>query len=486
MSARGSLVGRLVALAAIWSAALLLVGVFGLAANYRARVYRDVDDSLRASLRAIERNALLDEQGGLTFRFGERTEIDAGGVTVWQRVSDDSRTNLAFGGRYWTVARVDPEAGGVDTLAHSYSVYEGRITLDPILLRAASERPGTFVSGYAMVEWPSGDGAERARLRSQAIALELEDGLEYVFAAGADNAPIRAGIATFRLRSAALMAPLALVLVAGIFLQVRVGLEPVFRMRQDVAEIREGDRDRLDGEIPSELVPLAAELNALVDHNRDVVERARAHVGNLAHALKTPIAVLLNESRTEEGPLAELTRRQAEIMASQVDHHLKRASAAARAKAIGARTPVAGVVDDLARTLPRMYPDRPIDLEVARPAELAFRGERQDLEEMVGNLLDNAYKWARGRVRLEAEAAGAGRLTIAVSDDGPGLPEDKREEVLRRGARLDETAPGSGLGLSIVNDLARAYGGALTLSASDMGGLRARLELPASRAATRR
>jgi signal transduction histidine kinase len=168
-------------------------------------------------------------------------------------------------------------------------------------------------------------------------------------------------------------------------------------------------------------------------------------------------------------------------MQLQLEHHLRRASAAARGQAVGARTDVRGVIDDLARTLPRMYPDRDVIVEVEVAPDLQFRGERQDLEEMVGNLLDNAFKWGRRAVR----AAGApgeepGRLVITVDDDGSGLPAERRSEVVARGIRLDEATPGAGLGLSIVDDLARAYGGRLELGESPMGGLRVSINLPAA------
>ncbi len=482
MRARGSLVRRLVGLAALWGLGLLVFGAFGLAALYRSTIFRDVDDSLTASVHAVERVVEFDEEGEINFRGGYRQQSTAADISVWTRVSDDSRMNAPFGGRYWTLVRVesDPPPGRFIQVAQSNSVYEGVFTLDPILIFSAIESRGDAVSGFGLIEWSTEEGVDTIRARTQALALRLEDGHDYVIGAGADFGPIQDNINSFSWRAATLLAPFVLVLVAAVFLQVRFGLAPIFRMREAVADVREGRSQRLEGDAPAELAPLAQELNQLIDHNRDVVERARAHVGNLAHALKTPIAVLVNEARTADGELAELAARQAQIMSSQVDHHLKRASAAARAQSIGARTLVSEVVDDLVRTLPRMYPDQPIELTAKRPDELAFRGERQDLEEMVGNLMDNAFKWARGRVHVEIASQDAARLTIIVSDDGPGLTPQQRESAIRRGQRLDEAAPGSGLGLSIVDDLARAYGGRFTLSESELGGLAASLELPAA------
>ena len=229
-------------------------------------------------------------------------------------------------------------------------------------------------------------------------------------------------------------------------------------------------------------MPLAEELNALVEHNQQVVERQRTHVGNLAHALKTPISVMLTEAGQRPGPLAELVNRQAQAMQQQVDHHLRRARAAARTPGAGERTSMAEVLDELARTLERIFRDKGVSIDWDAPDDLFFLGERQDLQEIAGNAVENACKWCKTKVRVRAEASGPQRLRLVVEDDGPGLPPERRDEVLRRGARLDESAPGSGLGLSIVDDLARAYGGTLMLSDSPMGGLRLEADLPQAEA----
>jgi signal transduction histidine kinase len=264
--------------------------------------------------------------------------------------------------------------------------------------------------------------------------------------------------------------------------QVRFGLRPLFALRREVASVRRGKAERILGTYPVELEPLAQELNALVSHNQDVVERQRTHVGNLAHALKTPLSVMLTEARqtpaTTEGPLREVVERQAEVMRQQVDHHLRRARAAARTPGRGERTEVADVLDELARTLSRIFEDKGVDIDWDAEDALYFQGERQDLLEMAGNAMENAAKWCRGRVRVRAEPLNGERLRLTIEDDGPGLPAERHAEVLRRGARLDESAPGSGLGLSIVDELARAYGGDLRLDAARLGGLAVVLELP--------
>lgn len=218
-----------------------------------------------------------------------------------------------------------------------------------------------------------------------------------------------------------------------------------------------------------------------------MVERARTHVGNLAHALKTPLSVIVNEAAAHSGePFAGKMREQADIMRDQVTRHLERARFAARLTVVGVVTEVPPVVTALARMMEKLYHDRGIQIEVDAPDPVRFLGERQDLEEMVGNLVDNACKWAASRVSITVESetrAGKGlppAVRIVIDDDGPGLSATEREQVAQRGQRLDETKPGSGLGLSIVLELAALYGGSLNLSPAPIGGLRAELVLPGS------
>jgi signal transduction histidine kinase len=235
-----------------------------------------------------------------------------------------------------------------------------------------------------------------------------------------------------------------------------------------------------------EIAPLARETNALIDANREIVERARTHVGNLAHAIKTPLSVIVNEAAAHAAdPFAAKVLEQADVMRDQVAHHLERARIAARLTIIGTVTEVAPAIEALRRTMEKIYRDRSIVIEVKADAQAKFRGERQDLEEMVGNLVDNACKWTSSQVFIEVlverpAAPGAGPvLRILVDDDGRGLSTAERAQVSRRGQRLDESKPGSGLGLSIVVDLAALYGGSLTLGGAPIGGLRAELVLPA-------
>ena len=303
-----------------------------------------------------------------------------------------------------------------------------------------------------------------------------------IFLLANDRSPIDANIRTFATTTAVALAVLLAMLIGGVMLQVRVGLRPLFQLQREVADVRTGKTDRVAGDYPAELEPLAVELNALVAHNQDVVERQRTHVGNLAHALKTPLSVMAAEAQARPGPLAEVVGRQAEVMRQQVDHHLRRARASARLQGGGERTEVAPLLEELALTLERIFRDKGVEVDWRCPDGLFFHGERQDLLELAGNVMENACKWCKARVRVDARPISATTLELTVEDDGPGLAAEARGEVLQRGARLDESAPGSGLGLSIVDELAKAYGGALTLDDSAMGGLKVRMSLPRSEA----
>ncbi|MGE0723313.1 MAG: sensor histidine kinase [Alphaproteobacteria bacterium] len=264
-------------------------------------------------------------------------------------------------------------------------------------------------------------------------------------------------------------------LTAAVLIQTTLGLAPLRRIRLQLAAVRDGRRQRLDETAVTEIRPLAHEVNALLDHNAAVLERARAHASNLAHALKTPLSALaVTAERAGDHEVADAVGR----MERMIRHHLRRARAAAAHGVLGVRTDVASVVADLRLALARIHADRAIAITMAVADGAVFAGERQDLEEMVGNLLDNACKWARGVAALTASVVD-GRLSILVEDDGAGLAPDEIERALAIGSRLDRAVAGDGFGLPIVRDLAGLYGGSLALGHASLGGLAARLDLPA-------
>jgi signal transduction histidine kinase len=299
------------------------------------------------------------------------------------------------------------------------------------------------------------------------------------FSVAADLEPALAAARQFSRILAIALTVLGIGLVSAVVLQVRVGLRPLDGIKAALAAIRAGTVQRLSDDAPTEIAPLAQELNALLDHHGSLIDRARGHAGDLAHALKTPLAVLRNELENEAEPDRKLALAQIDVMTDAVQHHLARAQAAGGARLLGVRADAAHAIEALARTLPRMS-DRDIEVEVALADKpLWFAGEAQDLSELLGNLLENACKWAAGKVRIAAARADD-RLKIEIGDDGPGIAADQRALALQRGGRLDERKPGSGLGLTIALDLATLYGGSLTLGQSPLGGLKVQLDLPAA------
>lgn len=271
-----------------------------------------------------------------------------------------------------------------------------------------------------------------------------------------------------------------LCLILG-FLQVRKGLAPLKELRTRVAAVHAAHERRVDGKYPSEVQPLVDDVNALLEYREEAVRRALAKAGDLAHGLKTPLALLAHEaeraSRAGNTELGAAIAEQVERMRRQMDYHLAHARAAASSAAPGARSNVRESVDALVRALRRLHAERGLSIDIRVPPEQTVAVQRDDLEEIIGNLLDNACKWARSRVSIESSGSD-GRVVVVVDDDGPGIPVAMRTAVLNRGVRADEAGPGSGFGLAIVRDLAEVYGGTIALERAPLGGLRTKLELP--------
>ena len=450
-----SLVRRLVLLASVWSLAVLVVAGLGLSAYFTRTATARFDDGLSESVDNLLAGTSIDDTG----------EVAAPPLT-------DQRALRVYSGKYWEIAT--PTArGGFKAVARSRSLWDAELPPPRGGASEVAKQPGKalFYDGVGpQKNEPLRVAAMQARLPGYRLPL--------VFLAAEDRSPIDRDVRTFAAAIAIALVLLGVGLMAAVIIQVRVGLQPLFALRREVAAVRLGKAERLAGLYPTELEPLAIELNALVAHNQEVVERQRTHVGNLAHALKTPLSVMLAEAAQQQGKLAEVVSRQSQTMRQQVDHHLRRARAAARAQGPGERTLVAPVLEELSRALERIFRDDGAEVDWRAPDDLCFHGERQDLLEIAGNVMENACKWRRKRVRVTAEAVSDRDLKIIVEDDGAGLPAERREEVLKRGARLDESAPGSGLGLSIVDELVRAYGGAMNLGQSSLGGLRVELTLP--------
>jgi len=270
-------------------------------------------------------------------------------------------------------------------------------------------------------------------------------------------------------------------MIAGLW-QIRKGLSAVDQLRARLLSVHRGEERRVTGHFPTEVQPLVDDLNSLLDDRERMVQRAIAKAGDLAHGLKTPLAVLSQEaqrvSQSGHSEVAESVGREVERMRKHIDYHLAQARAAGSGAAPGTHCAIKPAADALARTLLRLHADRGIAIDVRVSSDHGVRCQREDLDEMLGNLLDNACKWTRSRVSVSSNTSN-GHTLILVDDDGPGLAPAMRESVLRRGVRADEAVPGSGLGLAIVRDLAELYGGTIELDESAHGGVSARLRLPA-------
>jgi signal transduction histidine kinase len=436
-----SLTARLALLTATWVAAGLVAAWFVVSGLAASTIERSFDDRLADLLDAVVAG----------------TEMEADGAPVLQRPVSEPRFDRPYSGVYWQI------------LAPAGRIATSRSLWDQALPPSPPDQPGVQM-------WRApGPAGQHLRIAARDIALpDGEAKLQVLVAIAHDDVHIEIG----RLRRALAIgfAIVGVGLVAGTVLEVSLLLAPLRRLRRAVSELRAGRRGALQVRAGAEVQPLIAEIDALVAQNRATVERARGHVGNLAHALRTNLAVIRNALEVPGGADTALVRREVAAAESLVAHHLGRARTAGLTGATAEDVPVLAAVEDIAAALRRLFADKALSISVAGDDKLRARCERQDLAEMVGNLMENACKWGRTRVRVEVREDG-GRVAVRVADDGPGLPAEQMALALARGARIDEAAPGSGLGLAIVNDLAGLYGGELTLGAADAGGLEARLFL---------
>jgi signal transduction histidine kinase len=457
---RNSLAFRLTASAGVVSFILFLAAGILLADLFRAAVERNFDARLEAVL-----DGLLAS-----------VEIKDETTPAMTAALADTRFSIPLSGWYWQVIPMGTNRS--DGLV-SQSLLDQRLTPDPSVL---AERNQTGLARFYLTD------AKGTKLRVIEQRYKLFGSNQaYSFLVAGNFDELRGEIDAFNHALILVLGFLALGLMLAVLVQVRFGLKPMHELEGELNAIREGRKDKLSGAYPEEIDAVAQELNLLIGANAEVIERARTQVGNLAHALKTPLSVLSNEANAAKGALAEKVQEQIHVMRDQVSLYLDRARRAARARSLGAATDVRPVLEGLLRTLAKINEARHVEVDLLCPPGLQFRGEQQDLEEIAGNLLDNAWKWAASRIRVEARLvrdAASNRfwLVLAVGDDGPGLPADKRDEALKRGRRLDETKPGSGLGLSIVAETAAMYSGTVNLGVSELGGLEALITLPATAA----
>ncbi|MCP5366196.1 MAG: sensor histidine kinase [Hyphomicrobiales bacterium] len=432
---------RLILAATVWIVLALVATGGVLTALFRAHLARGFDADLRVHQEEIL--TLIVPGDGGTPRLAHQPA--------------DSRFNKPFSGWYWEV-----HAGG-RRVAGSRSLWDEELPPPP---------PGA-AGAYAA----AGPRGQALRALSQRFTVADLAGPVTVTLAG-PAAAVGDPVAGFARVLVAALAVLGAGLVAAVVAQVRYGLRPLRQVRAALARVRGGHEQRLSGAFPAEITGLVDELNGLLDHNDRLLDRARARAADLAHALKTPLAALVNDAEALDDPRGADIVRHADMIRAAVDRELSRARVTG--PVLGRQADVAAVAASLRRVLVRSRAGEDLDIALEGLDGLAFAGDGEDLAQMLGNLMENACRWAAGRVRVGGRAAEGGWLELAVDDDGPGIPAAARAEVLARGRRLDESTPGSGLGLAIVGDLAEVYGGTLDLGESDLGGLRARLRLPAA------
>jgi signal transduction histidine kinase len=445
----GSLTRRMIGVSALWILVLLSVGGFTLDRVLKSAITRNFDAQLEYVLTALIASA----------------EVGTEGEAFLNRPPADQRFLEPYSGLYFQISAVNkPPGASADIDLPSRSLWDRK-------LRVTNGHNDVGLHTYDSRELEG----ETLRIVERDIQLPGSQ-VRWRFQVAQSREDLDDQISVLRktlLRSFGILG-LGLIVLAA--LQALYGLWPLRRVRRAIAAIRSGERSRIAERFPTEIEPLTEELNALLEHNEKQAEEARRHAGNLAHALKTPLTVITNAATARAPDLADTVCREATTMRRQIDHHLARARAIGRRSSAQARSEVWPSLEAVERAVSRLHDKVTVDLAGDKSASV--RVERQDLDEMLGNLIENAAKYGGGRVFVTVKK-GSPCVEIEVEDDGPGIPEAERAGIFDRGARLDIEKPGTGLGLAIVRDVAHIYGGSVHLEESeDLGGLLARLKLP--------
>lgn len=439
----GSLSRRMIMIAAAWIAVLLTGGGFALDRVLSSAITNNFDGQLEYVLTALVNTA----------------EVSPEGEVFFNREPADQRFIEPYSGLYWQVSGKGRED------FPSRSLWDRKLRVSPHEDRA--------IHRYDSVQFPD----EKLRILERDVRLPGSP-IWWRFQVAQSRDIVDEQIATLRrtLMRSFLLLGVGLILLAA--LQTIYGLWPLRRVREEIAAMRGGRSSRVEAPMPIEVAPMVEELNGLIAHNEKQAEEARRHAGNLAHALKTPLTVIMNAAAVNSDDLSETVVREARTMRRQVDHHLARARAVGRRGSAHSRAEVWPSLESVERAVAHLY--RHVRIDVDGPRDLSAHVERQDLDEMLGNLIENAAKYGGGSVFVTVRAE-AGFVEFLVEDDGPGIPEADRIRIFDRGVRLDSGKPGTGLGLAIVRDVAEIYEGTVSLEESeDLGGLMVRLRLPAA------
>lgn len=443
--ARLSLRARLLTGSLLWIAATLLVTGFVLTSLFRSHVERRFDAELATHLNQLLANA----------------QIGSGGTLTLSHPMTDPRFERPYSAFYW---QVDGPGG---TMLRSRSLWDQVLPLP-------KDSPTDGVLHRHLITGPDGQHLVAVERK---VSLPGGRGVVQAAVAGDLNV-VSAATAEFINTAAITLGALAAGLVLVVAVQALSTLRPLSRLQGSLAAVRLGRASRVAGQFPAEVQPLVDDLNGLLGYNTEVLERARTEAGNFAHQLKTPLAIIANAAGDlPAGEPSATVLEQAKLMARRIDYALTRTRAAASGKVLGATTAVGPQLERMVNAMRTLHAGRTIQIGLLDSSRVTVQVEPQDFDEMVGNLLDNACKWARARVSVSVEDD-AHWVWVVVEDDGPGLPEAERRRVFERGRKLDETASGAGLGLSIVQDIVAAYEGSIRLQASSLGGLRAVLALP--------
>lgn len=450
-----SLTKRVVILSSLWTTLAIVLLGWLLLSQFRSGAERNFGDLQQAQLFSLIGAVTVDEDNKISGvpNLGNSSFLRPGS------------------GWFWRVEVVDSGDGGVIS--------------SPSIAGEEFERPSLLEIPYgpdfSRIFLTAESGGDETRVLESEI--DLGNDLIALFQVGGNNTEFEGEIRSFAVRTITLLGVFGIGAVAINMMIILYGLSPLDRIRQALSDIRDGRSEALEGDFPSELAPMVDEMNTLVDNNRRIVERARTQVGNLAHSLKTPIAVLLNEGEAGKSVSPDIIKQQATNMQTQVQHYLSKARIAAQLGSVTYRTKVSESLERICSVMRKLNPEKTIELYLP-DIDPVFSGEREDLEEIVGNLLENASKWGKTKICVSAishrKADSNSTIEIVVEDDGPGIASKDHDIALKRGQRLDETLPGTGLGLSIVADMVDAYGGEIILDESKLGGLKISIFLPST------
>jgi signal transduction histidine kinase len=445
MALPNTLASRIIALSGIWILIVLVITAVMLVINHRDHTAQHYDAHVAMHFEELTSASYFTKNGKFQLAFNP----------------SDPRYSELSSGWYWEVQ----QAG--KSLQRSLSLGERSLSLEGIL-------PTNDIRIYEI------SGPRNEDLRVHVVEMEIDPNHEpLVYIASAPLGGIKEDVVEYSNHIILSFAALGLGLMFAVVLQVRVALKPLQAISTRISDIRAGKAKKMPRDQLEDVRPLVDELNNLLDHNATLVKRARNQLGDLAHSVKNPLTVINNAAQDMSDEQKELVLQQTKDISRSVDHYLSRARTYGTEKVLGSRYSIRTAAEDLVYAMQRIYQERNLDFDLTPLRGCWFKGEGQDLEEMLGNLLDNACKWAKSQVRIGCSTSDD-RLEILVEDDGPGIADEEYENVMRRGRRLDESKPGHGQGLGIVKDICALYGGQLKLSRSEMGGLQAKLELPSA------